>query len=134
MAAMEAVGMLVPAGPASAAPRDRTSGFAAAGQRQGPTGLRPHIRCQTRLPLLTLWCNTCRLLRRNVKRFQGGLVFKAHRLVCHSTLGSRVIKTMGSTCGASFCGSSRSRPHRRCQYRLPLPTLWRNYLHLLDQL
>ena len=29
---------------------------------------------------------------RNVNRFRGGLVFKAHRLVYHSTLGSRVIK------------------------------------------
>jgi len=27
-----------------------------------------------------------------VKRFRGGLVFKAHRLVYHPTLGSRVIK------------------------------------------
>jgi len=27
-----------------------------------------------------------------VKRFRGGLVFKAHRLLYHSTLGSRVIK------------------------------------------
>jgi len=27
-----------------------------------------------------------------VKRFRGGLVFKAHRLVYHSTLGLRVIK------------------------------------------
>jgi len=33
-----------------------------------------------------------RLLRRNVKRFRGGLVFKAHRLVYHSTLDLRVIK------------------------------------------
>ena len=32
------------------------------------------------------------LLRRNEKRFQGGLVFKAHRPVYHSTLGWRVIK------------------------------------------
>jgi hypothetical protein len=32
------------------------------------------------------------LLRRDVKRFRGGLVFKAHRLLSHSTLGSRVIK------------------------------------------
>jgi hypothetical protein len=32
------------------------------------------------------------LLRRTVKRFRGGLVFKANRLLCHSTLGSRVIK------------------------------------------
>jgi len=28
----------------------------------------------------------------NVQRFQGGLVFKAHRLLYHSTLGLRVIK------------------------------------------
>ena len=33
-----------------------------------------------------------RLLRRNVKRFRGGLVFKADRLLYHSTLGLRVIK------------------------------------------
>ena len=32
------------------------------------------------------------LLHRNVQRFRGGLVFKAHRLLYHSTLGSRVIK------------------------------------------
>ena len=27
-----------------------------------------------------------------MKRFRGGSVFKAHRLACHSTLGSRVIE------------------------------------------
>ena len=32
------------------------------------------------------------VLRINVKRFRGGPVFKAHRPVYHSTLGSRVIK------------------------------------------
>ena len=32
------------------------------------------------------------LLRRNVKRFRGGLVFKAHRLLHHSILGLRVMK------------------------------------------
>jgi len=32
------------------------------------------------------------LLSRNVKRFRGGLVFKAHRLLYHSTLGLKVIK------------------------------------------
>ena len=32
------------------------------------------------------------LLYGNVQRFQGGLVFKAHRLLCHSTQGLRVIK------------------------------------------
>ena len=31
------------------------------------------------------------LLRRKVKRFQGGLMFKAHRLVYHSNLGWRVM-------------------------------------------
>ena len=31
-------------------------------------------------------------LHRNVKRFRGGLVFKSHRLVFHSTLGWRVLK------------------------------------------
>ena len=32
------------------------------------------------------------LLRRNVKRFRGGLLFKAHRRFYHSTLGLRVIQ------------------------------------------
>ena len=32
------------------------------------------------------------LLSRNVQRFRGGRVFKAHRLLYHSTLGVRVIK------------------------------------------
>ena len=32
------------------------------------------------------------LLNRSVQRFRGGLVFKAHRLFNHSTLGLRVIK------------------------------------------
>ena len=32
------------------------------------------------------------LLRRNGKRFRGGLVFKAHRLLSHSTLGLGEIK------------------------------------------
>ena len=32
------------------------------------------------------------LLSRNVKRFRGGLVVKAHGLLYHSTLGLRVIK------------------------------------------
>ena len=36
--------------------------------------------------------NEPQLLSRNVERFRGGLVFKAHRLLYHLTLGSRVIK------------------------------------------
>jgi len=31
-------------------------------------------------------------LARHLQRFRGGLVFKAHRLLYHSTLGIRVIK------------------------------------------
>ena len=40
----------------------------------------------------TLGCSILELLYRNVQRFRGGLVFKAHRLLYHSTLGLRVIK------------------------------------------
>ena len=39
---------------------------------------------------LTVWVKTS--WSRFVKWFRGGLVFKAHRLVYHSTLGWRVIK------------------------------------------
>ena len=47
-----------------------------------------------------MWGLGCRLpgawllLSRNVERLRGGLVFKAHRLLYHSTLGSSVIKKM----------------------------------------
>jgi len=37
------------------------------------------------------------ILHRNVQRSQDGLVFKAHRLLCHSTLGWRVIKKKQKT-------------------------------------
>ena len=36
--------------------------------------------------------NEEQLLRRNMKRFRGGLVLKAHRRLYHSTPGLRVIK------------------------------------------
>jgi len=43
-----------------------------------------------------------------VQRFRGGLVFKAHRLVYHSTLGLRVIKKKKKTRETgrdlAFCG------------------------------
>jgi len=39
------------------------------------------------------------LLRRNVKRFRGGLVLKAHRLLYHSTLGLRAVKKKKKTPG-----------------------------------
>jgi len=37
-------------------------------------------------------CHPHHVLVQHVKRFRGGLVFKAHRLLYHSTLGLRVIK------------------------------------------
>ena len=43
-------------------------------------------RSRVHLPRCSVEC------RRNVKRFRGGLVFKAHRRFDHSTLGSSVIK------------------------------------------
>jgi len=41
---------------------------------------------------------------RNVKRFRGGLVLKAHRLLYHSTLGLRVIKKKKSRVEGVGCG------------------------------
>ena len=46
------------------------------------------------------------VLRRNVKRFREGLVFKAHRLVYHSTLDSRIRKKNKFE-GVGFSGSTR---------------------------
>ena len=57
----------------------RNSGLRVAGEKQRAPGLRFRVQ-------------GLKLLRINVKRFRGGLVFKAHRLVYHSTLGWRVIK------------------------------------------
>ena len=39
-----------------------------------------------------IWNSTQQLLCRTVKRFRGGLVLKAHRLLYHSTLGVRAIQ------------------------------------------
>jgi len=50
--------------------------------------------------------------RSNVKRFRGGLVFKANRLVYHSTLGLRVIKKEGD---------QRQRPREADERSLPAP-------------
>jgi len=44
-------------------------------------------------------------LRRNLQRFRGGLVFKAHRRVYHSTLGLRVIKKKKNTAWEQGQGS-----------------------------
>ena len=37
-------------------------------------------------------CSAREILSRNVKRFRGGLVFEAHGLLYHSTLGVKVLK------------------------------------------
>jgi len=42
------------------------------------------------------------LLQRNVQKFQGGLVFKAHRLVYHSTPGLRIKKKRRRSARPSF--------------------------------
>ena len=46
------------------------------------------------------------LLSRNVKRFRERLVFKAHRLVYHSTLGSSVIIRCGATPAGGIAGAA----------------------------
>ena len=46
-------------------------------------------------------------LHRNVQQFRGGLVFKAHRLLYHSTLGLRIIqKKEGAGFGLEVPGLS----------------------------
>ena len=52
------------------------------------------------------------LLGRNVKRFRGGLTFKAYRRVYHSTLDSRVIKKNSSTGGSNQVGRQLDDPVR----------------------
>ena len=49
------------------------------------------------------------ILLRHVKRFRGGLVFKAHRLVDHSTLGWRVIKNKKKPEGNVVLGGDAER-------------------------
>ena len=41
-----------------------------------------------------------------MKRFRGGLVFKAHRRVYHPTLGLRVIKKKRRDSGSKGCGEA----------------------------
>jgi len=54
----------------------------------------PHSSARRReLSLAASWWRVAVVvIRRNVKRFRGGLVFEAHRLLYHSTLGLRVMK------------------------------------------
>ena len=63
------------------------------------------------------------LLSRNVERFQGGLAFKAHDFLCHSTQGSSVMKKghladdLGGDLGLGF----EREPLHRCACRPPAP-------------
>ena len=54
--------------------------------------IRPRISLTIHEPLDCPCTNPAQLLDRNVKRFRGGLVFKADRLLYNSTLGLIVIK------------------------------------------
>ena len=53
-----------------------------------------------------------RLIHRNVQRFRGGLVFKAHRLLHHSTLGLRVIKKRMMDLVGEPSDRARTQPQR----------------------
>ena len=74
----------------------RLSGPPAGVRRQQPSehGRSPTPACSpgTSAPFSVRAREFQQLLRRNVKRFRGGLVFKAHRPLYHSTLGSKVKK------------------------------------------
>ena len=60
------------------------------------------------------WINS-----QNAPRFRGGLVFKAHRLLCHSTLGLRVMKSKKkSNSRRPLCG-------QQAKYVLDEVGLWR---------
>jgi hypothetical protein len=59
-------------------------------------------------PKKLIWCGSEG--RRNLKRFRGGLVFKAHRLVYYSTPGRRIVKKKKSSEGRwSAAGGERER-------------------------
>ena len=61
-------------------------------------GPRPPLRhglvdaCPVPRTVAGAWWRVEQLLSQNMERFRGGLVFKVHRLLYHSTLGLRVIK------------------------------------------
>jgi len=63
-------------------------GVAVSYERGTPVGYGLWFRVQAVREMPSTQEGSCR----NVKRFRGGLVFKAHRLVHYSTLGLRVIK------------------------------------------
>ena len=58
-----------------------------------------------------------------MERFQGGLVFQAHRVLCYSTLGSRVIKKKQKKCasGVHAVSCARESCARVCSTPAPPP-------------
>ena len=82
---------------------------------------------QTKLSCSTEWLDATRasiqeqLLRMNVKRFRSGLVFKAHRLLFHSTLGLRVIKKKKTRAPQPPASVPRGPPPLRHGGEGPLP-------------
>ena len=73
------------------------------------------------------------LLHRNVQRFRGGLVFKAHRRVHHSTLGWRVIKKRRRSdyIQGNTPKVSQSPPEIRGE-RAPAAAKWYTCIYVLD--
>ena len=69
------------------------------------------------------------LLDRNVMWFRGGLVFKAHRLLYHSTLGSRVIKKKKKD--ETVCSGHDARTGR-CDHQVPMVPRLHGLLKIKD--
>ena len=70
---------------------------------------------------------------RIVKRFRGGLVFKAHRLLCHSTLGSKVIKKKrreDARGGTSLSEHAREAQHVRSRPSIYIYRYTHMYIHI----
>jgi len=65
------------------------------------------------------------LLYRNMQRFRGGLVFKAHRPLYHSTLGLRLIKKRIRETEGGFLVLGRGRRARGCPSWETVPCLSR---------
>jgi len=85
----------------------------------------PYVRWRDGVKKGRSWCVEGEegLLHRNVQRFRGGLVFKAHRLLYHSTLALRVItkkKRGGTACNPRIRGGAGRPPCRSLLSSSPL--------------
>jgi hypothetical protein len=86
---------------------------------------------------MLLWRVTCSggILRRNLKRFQGGLASNTHRLSFHSTLGSRVTKKKKKNVPAAATSAATLMPQRVQHADSPkhMPACQHMLVHLFDQ-